>query len=142
MLAQLLPQFRQDMQQDSTVQAGAAKRTITAAAKRAGQFVDRTLQLSNLRTLSAYLLGSGTPPAAEKFETEVSHLERHHLPGADTDCCGAVLSARAGAPQMVYAMATGQPSTVTLLTHEGDSLSRLLWTCLPWLAYITGTCLA
>eukprot|EP00891_Asterochloris_glomerata_P004560 jgi/Astpho2/4560/Aster-00142 len=70
-LAQLLPQFRRDMQQDSTVQAGAAKRTVTAAAKRAGQFVDRTLQLSNLRTLSAYLLGSGTPPVAEKFETEV-----------------------------------------------------------------------
>ena len=83
MLAQLLPQFRRDMQQDSTVQAGAAKRTVTAAAKRAGQFVDRTLQLSNLRTLSAYLLGSGTPPVAEKFETEVTHLERH-IPGADT----------------------------------------------------------
>lgn len=51
--------FRADMEKDSAAQRRAAGDLVGQAVQRCERFVDRTLQLSNVSGLSAYLVGPG-----------------------------------------------------------------------------------
>jgi hypothetical protein len=73
---QQLQRFAREMERDSAAQRGAAQRALQGAAQRAEAFVDRTLQLSNLPALLAYVLGpkggsDATLPVSRAWEQEV-----------------------------------------------------------------------
>lgn len=56
------------MQQASLSQRQVGQAAVAAAVQRAQRFVDRTLRLSNLSTLSAYVFGQGPLPVSKSFQ--------------------------------------------------------------------------
>lgn len=77
-----LDTFQSEMQQASQSQRQSGKAAVAAAVQRAQRFVDRTLRLSNLSTLSAYIFGQGPLPVSRSFQVSpgplMSALPRHH----------------------------------------------------------------
>lgn len=63
-----LESFQAEMQQASLSQRRVGQAAVAAAVQRAQRFVDRTLRLSNLSTLSAYVLGQGPLPVSKSFQ--------------------------------------------------------------------------
>ena len=63
-----LESFQAEMQQASLSQRQVGQAAVAAAVQRAQRFVDRTLRLSNLSTLSAYVLGQGPLPVSKSFQ--------------------------------------------------------------------------
>ena len=63
-----LDTFQSEMQQSSQSQRQTGKAAVQAAVQRAQRFVDRTLRLSNLSTLSAYVFGQGPLPVSRSFQ--------------------------------------------------------------------------
>lgn len=66
-----LESFQAEMQQASLSQRQVGQAAVAAAVQRAQRFVDRTLRLSNLSTLSAYVLGQGPLPVSKSFQGEI-----------------------------------------------------------------------
>lgn len=62
--------FQAEMQQASLSQRQVGQAAVAAAVQRAQRFVDRTLRLSNLSTLSAYVFGQGPLPVSKSFQVE------------------------------------------------------------------------
>ena len=63
-----LETFQAEMQRGSLSQRQAGQTAVNAAVQRAQRFVDKTLRLSNLNTLSAYVLGQGPLPVSKSFQ--------------------------------------------------------------------------
>lgn len=63
-----LESFQAEMQQASLSQRQVGQAAVAAAVQRAQRFVDRTLRLSNLSTLSAYVFGQGPLPVSKSFQ--------------------------------------------------------------------------
>lgn len=63
-----LETFQSEMQQRSLSQRQAGQAAVNSAVQRAMRFVDRTLRISNITTLSAYLLGQGPLPVSRSFQ--------------------------------------------------------------------------
>lgn len=66
-----LETFQAEMQQASMSQRQVGQAAVDAAVQRAQRFVDRTLRLTNVNTLSAYVLGSGPLPVSRSFQGEI-----------------------------------------------------------------------
>ena len=66
-----LETFQAEMQQASLSQRQVGQAAVDAAVQRAQRFVDRTLRLTNLSTLSAYVLGNGPLPVSRSFQGEI-----------------------------------------------------------------------
>lgn len=69
-----LEAFRSEMQRGSNSQRQTGRAAIAAAVQRAERFVDRTLRLNNLSTLSAYVLGQGPLPVSRSFQVRRCRL--------------------------------------------------------------------
>ncbi|KAL3157911.1 hypothetical protein ABBQ32_012318 [Trebouxia sp. C0010 RCD-2024] len=66
-----LETFQAEMQQASLSQRQVGQAAVDAAVQRAQRFVDRTLRLTNLSTLSAYVIGQGPLPVSRSFQGEI-----------------------------------------------------------------------
>lgn len=66
-----LETFQAEMQQASLSQRQMGQAAVDAAVQRAQRFVDRTLRLTNLSTLSAYVIGQGPLPVSRSFQGEI-----------------------------------------------------------------------
>ena len=70
-----LETFQAEMQRGSLSQRQVGQKAVNAAVQRAQRFVDRTLRLSNLNTLSAYVLGQGPLPVSKSFQVGCLQLQ-------------------------------------------------------------------